>query len=71
MIHKKMQWIPYYLAFLALIFAASSEAVDPNYEDVEESKSESENEVVNIEQDSPHSNAIHIAHNILTGKWLR
>ena len=62
-----MQWIPYYWALLALISLTSVKAIEPNFEDIEESKSESQNEVINIEQDSPHSNAIHIAHNIPTG----
>ena len=63
-----MQWIPYYWALLALISLTSTvKAIEPNFEDIEESKSESQNEVINIEQDSPHSNAIHIAHNIPTG----
>ena len=63
-----MQWIPcYYWALLALISLTSTvKAIDPNFEDIEESKSEPQNEVINIEQDSPHSNAIHIAHNIPT-----
>ena len=63
-----MQWIPICLAFMALIFTASvTEAIEPNFEDIDDAKSEPQNEVVNIEQDSPHSNAIHIAHNIPTG----
>ena len=63
-----MQWIPYYWALLALISLTSTvKAIEPNFEDIEESKSEPQNEVINIEQDSPHSNAIHIAHNIPTG----
>ena len=62
-----MQWTLYYLAFLAVIFAAS-EAIEPNFEDEDLACSECQNEVVNIEQDSPHSNAVHIAHNIPTGK---
>jgi hypothetical protein len=61
-----MQWIPYYWALLALISLTSVKAIEPNFEDIEEAKSESQNEVINIEQDSPHSNAIHIAHNIPT-----
>ena len=62
-----MQWVPCVSwVILALIFT-SVKAIEPNFEDIEESKSEPQNEVVNIEQDSPHSNAIHIAHNIPTG----
>ena len=43
-----MQWIPYYWALLALISLTSVKAIEPNFEDIEESKSESQNEVINI-----------------------
>merc|ERR1712004_706917 len=57
-----MQWI-----FLFCFILSCAQAIEPNFEDVDESKEQPQNEVVNIDQDSPHSNAVHIAHNIPTG----
>ena len=67
-----MQWIfgIYYfliLTTLASIKKISVEAVEPNYEDIENALEEPQNEVVDIQQENPHSNQIHIAHNIPTG----
>jgi hypothetical protein len=61
-----MQWTAAVILALTA-FSAFTRAVEPNFEDIHDAKEESQNEVVNIDQDSPHSNAIHIAHNIPTG----
>ena len=61
-----MQWALFYILVLTSTFS-NLEAVEPNFEDIDETKEEPQNEVVNIEQENPHSNAVHIAHNIPTG----
>ena len=37
---------------------------EPNYPEIDDSQTESENAKVDINQESPNSNTIHVAHNI-------
>ena len=62
-----MQWIFIYYFLILTTASKITEAVEPNYEDIDNALSEPQNEVVDIQQENPHSNQIHIAHNIPTG----
>ncbi len=61
------------LSSLVCSFVAVAAQSDVNYEDTRKYKDidlsldQPVNEVVVVEQDSPHSNSVHIAHNIPTG----
>ena len=41
--------------------------IEPNYEDFESALEQPQGESVEVDQTDPHSNSVHIAHNIPTG----
>ena len=57
-------------AFVLLALFSLVHGLPPNYDDIEDSQEQSVNAVVDISQEEPNSNAIHIAHNIPTGSKI-
>ena len=53
-----------FLLFLLIEAAIVVKSAEPNYPEIDDSQSESVDAKVDISQESPNSNTIHVAHNI-------
>ena len=59
-----MHVVFYCAAIVVCTLVLQVKCLPPNFEDLEFSEQESDGAVVDVTQDSPQSNAIHVAHNI-------